>query len=284
VVVILSFSVAGLRCHALHLHEQAAALLDQEVLDEAAVHDLRVLAKSLRASWQLARPLVTHDIEVRVAIRALASAARTLGAARDQHVLLETLEKLVQKSRDGSETEALREASDCLRVTSIVDTSVPVSDAILRAWREDALRWERLQTDGLAEASLAKGYARLYQKGRRLHRKARNTGDMHCWHALRKWVKYLALTLPLPTENPEASRLADRYARLGSMLGQLHDLAVLENALQDLSWSDPAMRNLAEHAVKRRTCRLLRRAGKEAERLYRQSSGDFIGHLAGNRV
>lgn len=226
------------RDSALACHAQAATLLgeDNEITDEV-IHALRVQTKRLRAYWQLLQPVVGKSY-VKSATKELRDASASFGAARDYHVMLKLLGKLVGKAKKPSLRSAL---ADALKV--IADAGVPASestvlesnagqlqtagDAVASAWQCDRRRWEGVDVGSDAASPSSRdvriGLRRIFKNARKLHQRAVVEQDIERWHELRKWVKYLSLTIPLCGDDPATTIAAGEWARLGKSLGKLHD-------------------------------------------------------------
>lgn len=233
------------RQHALRVHEGVASMLGTDTeLAEDAIHDLRVATKELRALWQLLKPLL-DDPRAEQAIADLGKAAATLSAARDRHASRETLKHLCQRQRGKHAQKALGRALYLLQTTGSEKSTGTVASRQLRAnWAEDYQRWATLDAEIDADELFSSGYGRLYRKAHRLHARASNNNDTRLWHKLRKWVKYLALALPLAGAGPGLEAMYADFRRLADRLGRLHDLEKLLLDLTALEW--PADDN--EHA------------------------------------
>jgi hypothetical protein len=276
-------AVDAIRHHALHVHEDVSAMLSAgPILEEDSVHGLRVAAKEIRALWQLLKPLL-DDTRAEQAITELRDAAATLSEARDQFVIIETLKTLSDKARSRDTRDALLDALAQLGAHWPEDQSRAANSRQLQdAWHHDLQRWQTLSIDISREALLQEGYGRLYRKARKLTHSACEADSIEQWHALRKWVKYLALTLPLSGNRKKTAALTADVTRLGKKLGKLHDLDRLLHALSALDWS----RSHAEqhgyvcHEIHRHISRILGDCQSQAMALFDEPPPRFVKLLS----
>jgi CHAD domain len=163
--------------------------------------------------------------------------------------------------------------------------------ADLRAVRARASAWE-LRERARDRAKLpAPGLEDLYRKGCRRLRGARRRGDVDAMHAWRKRVKdlrYVAETLDRGGAARETKsgrrlrRVARGADRVGEMLGEEHDLALLARAVRKRPEHFAGRRRTRKallKAIERRRKRLRRRALREGERLYRRKPKVFVRRL-----
>lgn len=208
-------------------HQLAQHALDQlktASLSPAAVHDCRVAVKQLRAHWQLLRPWLSRNVHRQIDAE-LRDGARVLAGARDDHVLLVTLDKLARKARQPEQPALQRLRHQLLAQANPVPADQDHQQAV-NAFRNDLLHWQALRLTPTDHELLNTGLARTYKQCRHRTRKAADSPDPHAWHDLRKWVKYLlyqqrALGLEVASQ--------DGLNLLGSQLGKLHDLHMLQD-------------------------------------------------------
>jgi hypothetical protein len=276
-----TLSVDAIRHHALAVHEDVRDMLSREgPLEEDCVHGLRVASKELRALWQLLKPLIADD-SAREALTSLRDMAAGLSEARDQYVVLDTLQVLCSKARSRDAREALESALARLHAhIPEADLQVASSAELRDGWQRDLQRWQSLTTE-LATAELHnEGVGRLYRKARRLAITATRNDDIQLWHALRKWVKYLTLTLPVSADDKAQARLGPDLARLGKKLGKLHDLDRLLLALSEMEWRDDEDQlGYVNHEIRREISRLLSDCSKLSSRLFEPTPRTFLRRL-----
>jgi CHAD domain-containing protein len=279
--------------------------------DEQAVHDTRKAIKRLRALLRL----LEHELGPRSFQRedaALRHIARQLSTARDATVMLSTLDALIARH---PRTLARRRSVLALR-QRVSQHSRRMQQLTLAhpATREEVLGELRALRYRVSAWALPSGHSmqlvhadltRLYRQGRARHaRLARGRGKrtraMHRWRKRVKDLRYAAEMLqrrqppaspgtPRSSNPPAASKrlrkLARRADQLGELLGQEHDLAVLEQHLRAAAagnhrhqlWrtSPRARKQLLEHIAKRRR-KLRKRALRQGRKLYAHKPKRFV--------
>jgi CHAD domain-containing protein len=261
------------------------------------VHETRKALKRLRALLVLLRAELGPKRYARENA-ALRDCGRRLAGARDAEVMLGTLDSLVQRDPSHFTRSA---AVRTLRAQLLAERDTAAAHAIhdprvrgeviaeLRAVRARAARWE-LRERGFR--LLAPGLEDIYTRGRRRMRVARRRQSVEALHAWRKRVKelrYAAETLDRGGKGAGGSskyvrRVARRADGLGEMLGEEHDLALLEARVRDkrsrqffAGERKTRKRLLALIASRRR--KLRKRALREGERLYRRPPRRFVRRL-----
>ncbi len=271
-----------LRKHALRVHEDVAEMLNSDSeLEEDAIHGLRVAAKEVRALWQLLKPLL-DDARAEQAIDSLGEAATSLSEARDQYVTSDTLARLCQRARSKDARYALENALQLLQAGRSDNSTRAVASRQLRdSWAEDRKRWETLDITISHAELISEGYGRLYRKAHRLTHSALKNDDIQLWHSLRKWVKYLALTLPLAGDNNELEALCADISRLGKKLGRLHDLDRLLIELATLEWPghDSEKPAYISHLIRREMGTVLEQCAALSKDLFHEEPRKFIREL-----
>ncbi len=280
---------------------------------EHAIHETRKALKRLRALLRLLEAQLAEEVFTREDAL-LAESGKQLAGARDAEVLLETLDALLARDphklegRGGvvklraqllSEREAARRATlgdPALRAAVL---------AQLRACRVRVSAWSLADHEGIA--LVQPGLARLYRQGRARYRRAAHghgerTRVLHSWRKRVKDLRYAAQMLEVdkrqaaaarPQKGPARAkwrrarkdaawlrRLAQRADRLGELLGEEHDLAVLEQRIDAPPEHAERIGRRARKALKRSIAvrrRTLRKAAlREGERLYRRSPQKFL--------
>lgn len=275
-----SLSIKTLRRHAEQVHADIALMRnDQDILQSEDIHGLRVASKELRALWQLLRPLLDKD-EVRTAIANLDQAAASLSDSRDYQVAISTTQRLLERTRNRDARHALREAQSALLAAAPATASHAATE-LQHHWLQDARRWQALTSTADAATLRKRGFGRLYRKAARLARAARCEDDIRLWHRLRKWVKYLSLTLPLAGQSSSQRALIEEFERLGKKLGQLHDLHQLVLRIDRLDWQQTAPQQAAyvKHLIRREEARLCQRCSDITSTLFAPSPAQFIARL-----
>jgi CHAD domain-containing protein len=241
-----------------------------------AVHEARKSLKRLRAVVRLARDELGDDV-YRMENRAYRDTGRELSAARDAQVLGETLDALTKRYRreigDGA-FAGLREAldADAKAAHDRIGADAGAVEEVrtgLEAARDRIAAWP-LPEDQDA-SMLAPGFERIYKRGRRALKAARQDPTDENLHELRKRAKDLwhAAQVLRPRSPRPMKRLARRAHALSDLLGDDHDLAVLLDAAREryrtLGRGELA---LLRALVGRRRARLQRAALACAKRVY----------------
>jgi hypothetical protein len=129
---------------------------------------------------------------------------------------------------------------------------------------------------------LTPGLKGIYRQGRRALAQARKKPGDERWHELRERTKDLwhAAQL-LEASRPKRTRkLVKRARRLSRLLGEDHDLAVLEQRLpQPSDQLAKGELKLIRRLIKRRRRKLQRQAEVLARSLYRRKPGRFVRRL-----
>jgi len=194
----------------------------------AAVHGVRKEIKKLRAIFRLVRGEIGRGV-YRKAAKALRRAADRLAASRDARVTFQAFEKLAGGAarRFPKIQKALQK--NCRRETRRFrdDDSVAVARQLLRKVNP-RVAGLKIKADGWA--AVEPGLRQSYRRGRQAGELARRQPSPENLHEWRKQVKnfryHLRLLCP---EWPAAARaLTDELERLGELLGDDHDLALLK--------------------------------------------------------
>ncbi len=262
-----------------------------------AIHEARKAIKRLRTIVRLLEGQL-GDRSTEREQDALRAAAALMAGARDAEVLLETLDGLVERHRGrlagrpgvlslrlqlaaerGSAERELLAPAQRLRVVEE-----------LRLFRARAAAWELAEGDGIGVAE--QGLRRIYRQGRRRFRRAarKHGGRMRTMHQWRKRVKdlrYAAETLQRRGGKADEdrrgarrlARLAKSADRLGEVLGEEHDLAVLGewvSAHGAAAGAGRKTRRRLQRTIDERRKHLRRRALREGAKLYRRRPGEFV--------
>lgn len=231
-----------------------------------SVHGARRRIKQLRSLLRLLRSALgeTACQEVNAALRSTADAlaghrrAEALVVTAARHVPAEGLDAgfwcglakghQVLHARDGDPLEALARASEGARHAAQLLAAAPLAE---------------LSHSAVFEAFLAD-----YRKARRRLHQGLRSGAPATLHEARKFVIHHLHHLKLL--EPRARRRLTRLEALREVLGDLNDLDELEQLASGLAIGDRDAR-----AMKKARKRLLQRAGRAAETLFRRSPAAF---------
>jgi CHAD domain-containing protein len=205
-----------------------------------AVHEARKSLKRLRAVVRLARDPLGDEI-YRSENRAYRDTGRELSAARDAQVLGETLDALTDRYRREIDDDAfagLREAiaADAKAAHERIAADAGAVEEVragLGAARDRVPTWPLPEDEDAS--MLAPGFERIYKRGRRALKAARQDPSDESMHELRKRAKDLwhASQILRPVSPRRMKRLARRAHALSDLLGDDHDLAVLLDAARE---------------------------------------------------
>lgn len=254
----------------------------------ASVHGARKGLKRLRATVRLVRGELGAEA-YRRENTAFRDVGRRLAGARDAQVLVETLDAI----RAHYPAEVPAGAAGRLRLILAAEHEKAqqrlgadehaVAEAVgeLQAAHARVATWTFGHTGFDA---VAPGLRRTYRRGRRAYRAARGDPSTEHLHDWRKRVKDLwHVTQILEAAHPERMpKLAERTHALSDLLGDDHDLAVLDAAAQRRGHEVGDATELATlHAlVGRRREELQREALAAGKQIYKRKPKAVVGHIA----
>jgi CHAD domain-containing protein len=256
---------------------------------ERRVHEARKALKRLRALLRLLQDELGEQAYERESTL-LRETGRKLARARDAEVLLSTLEDLIarhpgklasrrgvlrlrarlQRERDGAAELAL--ANSAMHAGTLAE---------LRAMRARVGEWQLAELGGIEAVEPA--LERLYGKGRkRMRRAAKAKGEARRMRTLHEWRKRVK-DLRYAAEMLGARKLAKRADKLGELLGEEHDLAVLAQRVRREAKAGRASgapgrraRRLLLKLIASRRKKLRKRALRDGERLYARKPARFV--------
>jgi CHAD domain-containing protein len=241
------------------------------------VHETRKSLKRLRATVRLARDEL-GDETYRRENDAFRDAGQRLGGARDSQVLLETLDALTDRHPDVTPPERFERFKKTLvgqhgAAQRRLHEGAAVAEVLneLRAARARVGDWH-LERDGLD--ALAPGFRRIYRRGRRAYRSARQEPSTENLHELRKRAKYLWYAAQIVREAApkKMKRIARRAHQLSNLVGEDHDLALLGQRADERRdrFADTTAAGELAALVERRRAELQREALDLGQRLFRR--------------
>jgi hypothetical protein len=210
----------------------ATEALAGDRISDRSVHQARKHIKKARAVLRL----VERATDTKDARHCLRHAGRLLSRLRDAAVLSESAAQLCSSGRQALSQKtclALRNRLQQrrMRVRGSVERHHAIEHArtVLERVRGsvDTWRWKAVGTRELSRAT-----RRIYKRARRAMAAAEGAGDATRFHEWRKSVKLLWYALRLQELTVPAARgQAVRLARIGTWLGDDHNLAVLESTV-----------------------------------------------------
>lgn len=255
--------------------------LGTETHDDHAllVHETRKTIKRMRALALLLRDELGED-ELRRRRKALRVTANRLADARDAEVRLATLERLSKRYPQPLAVEGIellcaqlkRERDDARRA---IDYGALLDD--MKGLRRELVGLE-LAVHELD--SVAPGIEGLYREGRRRYRRARHgkARDAAATHDWRKRVKSLYYALDALGGFDRAPATTRRVERIGDIIGEEHDLWLLETYVEqhpDAAGPGSCARETLLKLAFRRRKRLHERALRKGRRLYKPRPAEF---------
>jgi CHAD domain-containing protein len=256
----------------------ALGSVDASNVDDV-IHEVRKRCKRARAALRLIRDEVGEDV-YRRENDALRDAGRLLSDVRDAAVLVEVHDDVVRAGAmpvPGFRT-LLVERHEALRRQVLDDDTLPKVRAMLIAAAA------RIETWPLASAGwdpLAHGLERVYRRGRKAMAVAYDEPTTEHFHEWRKRAKYLRHQLAfLKGLWPEVVGGSTKAAHaLSGILGDAHDLAVLEHTLADAKVHPEDEAALLFDFISSQREGLRAEARPIGLRLYAEKPSRFVGRL-----
>jgi len=256
-----------------------------------AVHEARKSFKRLRATVRLARDELGDDA-YRRENTAFRDAGRRLAGARDSQVLLEALDGLSERypreapwARFVGFRRTLEEqhATAQRRLQDGVDVAAVLTELRRARARVPAWPLEREALDALAP-----GFKRIYRRGRGEYRRARREPGDENLHELRKRVKDLwyAARIVRPASPSRMKRLARDAHELSDLIGEEHDLAILEERVRERCdrLDDERMIGELTSLIERRRDELQQEAISLGAQLFRKKPRKVARPLANSQI
>jgi CHAD domain-containing protein len=256
---------------------------------DEVVHEVRKSFKKIRAVLRLVRPVIGAKF-YRRENTCFRDAGRPLTEVRDARILIETLDKLVEHFQEhvaGRSFADVRKAlQDNLRAvrTRVLDEHhalVVVAETVrqarerVKSWTDVADKW----------SSMDAGLQDTCRKARAAFRDAAADSGVAKLHEWRKQVKYLRYQFevlrPLWPERME--ELATEADRMGDLLGDDHDLAVLRQLLtgDPQAVADDGERETLLALIDRRRAELEQEVLLLGERFFQDRPGELVRRLKG---
>lgn len=246
------------------------------------VHDARKHLKKVRAALRLVRDELGKKAYKRDAAH-FRKVARSLSPQRDAQVQLKTVEELLGDFRGREIREGLMKLHRILQGRLRADSRQPNGDREklqneLRTARRHA---KKFRVDALGWGDIACGIGQTYKRGSLTAQRAGRThsaADLHEW---RKRVKDLwyQLTFLKPPQDKPVTQLADRMKRLGQLLGDDHDLFMIEEAVANTSDLTCRQKEAIAKILRHRRVRLEKRAFQLGRKLFAEKPSEFIRRI-----
>jgi CHAD domain-containing protein len=195
------------------------------------IHRVRVAIKQTRAWLKLCRALTGKTAGYQQVVKNLGSLSHALSGQRDQYVACQTLRRLGRKY-PGKKTQQLIEALS----QQWVSMQTPVPDAaslqaVIEQIRRELLPFTRLPLPRATQVSvLRRAYPKMCQAGHAALA-SETCVELHAWRKRVKTLGYQVAMLESPL--PRAKKLLKLLNKLGSRLGEIHDLCFLQEMVED---------------------------------------------------
>jgi CHAD domain-containing protein len=293
----------GSRRIALNQIEIALANINSDGLSAQNIHECRKALKRTRALIKVLAP-AAGEKSARVLDRRIRDAGRLLSCSRDRTVLLDTISAL-SKTADAPLAAALTVLTAALTLAPVTwpetgpetgsetgpETEAETGDATaqnefmlddVRGQLEAARQYfEKLTLEQRGVVALKAGLVRSYKDGKKALKTAYKKRNADSFHDLRKAVQLHWRQMSLLSRAwPEEMALRVAAAReISQILGEEHDLELLDQASKVLDGADSAARDVIRMACKERRKALRQRARYRAERLYAEDAGAFAARV-----
>ena len=245
-----------------------------------SIHEARKDIKKMRAVLRLVREDVGRET-FRTENRRYRDAARLLSESRDNDVLVETVESLVE-----SNPEVANQAESLLAgIKKRRDSASPTEggDRLVRAARTIEEGGRLIEGWNLSESDwwlFAGGLRRTYRDGRRGLSEVEAEATPESVHEWRKRVKDLWYQLRLLRNSWKAGLKAPirETGHLAELLGEYNDLSVLLNGLET-NWAEELVASSLRPVAIARRAELLGEALSLGKRIYAEKPRQFTDRI-----
>jgi CHAD domain-containing protein len=256
---------------------------------DEAVHEARKSLKKIRTVLRLIR-LVIGEKTYRRENTCFRDAGRPLTEVRDARILIETLDKLAEHFEEHiagrSFGDVRKGLQDYLRAVrkrvldeqdafAVVGQTVRQARDRVKGWTDVPAKWP----------SIGEGLECVYRRARAAFGDAAADPTVENLHEWRKQVKYLRYQLEIlrPLWPERLEELATEADRMGDLLGDDHDLAVLRRVLlhDPGPFGDDRDREVLLALIDRRRAELEQEVLLLGERFFRDKPRGLVRRLKG---
>ncbi len=276
-------SAKGFRRIAREQIQRALTELGRTEMTAANVHETRKVVKRLKSLLRLIRPALPEKM-FRTRYQRISKIGAALAHSRDTHVMIETIGKL--ETRFGPESirvlqplrpflsrsrDATHERTDPLAIRRALATAIFESQ-----------KFEKIAFNKKGFEALSAGVEETYRAGRRNLARAYKRPSDEAFHELRKTVQWHWRQMALISRAwPEYFEVRIAAARqLAELLGDDHDLAVLEAGVRKLRTHLPENAGPIENLIILRKDELRKEALPYTERLFAERPKEFVRRIA----
>ena len=248
---------------------------------DSPVHQTRQHLKKARAALRLVRGEVERDVW-KWENRCLGRVAKMISEVRDAEVRLETVRQLREigpgKRRRFQETEELL----AFELDSFLAAFAEWPEEAGSRLSETLRRVSEWPLEKLGCERVRRNVQKTYKLGKRALECASQKKTTTRFHALRKRVKDLGYQIRLlrPLGPVVFCDLEDELKTVGKCLGQLHDLAFVEQRLSSLGPAEKKAERVLSAVITARSDELKASAIALAERFYAERPRRFAHRLA----
>jgi hypothetical protein len=245
---------------------------------ELRVHEARKCLKRVRAVLALANDALAPELRRRIRDSAR-TASHALETSRGESALRECVDGLLERYPNeltAEEAARLRSATSTEASVHEAEADAEVHQALAILQRDyGVVSTLKLEEDGWY--AIEGGFRSTYRRARNAFASAEPGGPLELWHCVRIPAKRHAYQLELlePLWEGPIKALRLEFEELGELLGEHHDLSLLERELT----RRPELSSLAEAAGKV-AARRLRKLEREATRLGARAFVDRPGRLS----
>lgn len=276
-------SAKGFRRIAKEQFQRAGTELGRTEMAAGNVHETRKVVKRLKSLLRLMRPAISQKT-FRTRYHRISKIGAALAPLRDSHVMFETIGKL--ETRFGPEgmgvLQPLRPLLAGSRNTAPERADRRASGRVIAKTIVEARKFEKIAFKAKGFEAISAGFEETYRAGRRNFARAYKRPSDDAFHELRKAVQWhwrqMALISRAWPEYFEARIAAARH--LAEILGEDHDLAILEEEVRKHSLQLPDDAGPIEHLIHLRKDELRQAAHPYAERLFAEKPGDFVRRIS----
>lgn len=255
---------------------------------DEAVHEARKCFKRIRALLRLVRPAI-GEATYRKENVCFRDAGRPLTEVRDAKILIETVDTLAEHFKehvaDRSFADVRKALQENLRAVRkrVLDEqqAFAVVAGMIRQARPRVRDWTDVPGKWWAVAGLEDVYSRASDA----FKDANTSPTVETLHEWRKQAKYLRYQLEVlrPLWPERVEEIANEADRMGVLLGDDHDLAVLRHMLTDEPerFGDEADVEVLLALIDRRRAELEQEATLLGERFFQDRPREFARHLKG---
>ncbi len=207
--------------------------LTQTRHDPDAIHRLRVAIKQTRAWLKLYRGLTSKTASYIQLVEKLRTVSNSLAGQRDRDVAVQTLTKLARKYPGNKTQHLINELCQAIRSQQApaLAEEQPLSVLVASIRQELPPFLSLTISPETLQDVLKRSFVKMCKHGKAAL-KSERCAELHAW---RKRVKTLGYQFPMAgLYGNDTEKLYARLTKLGSKLGNIHDLCFLQTMIEEL--------------------------------------------------